>query len=163
MKVQKQPNNWTCLSTSFAMILDLSVQDLFKYIGHDGSRKVWNLDDDRYNRQGHHIQEIYDICHQLKYCVYPIDVCPGFQHFYPDVKETPRLWSDKLCEERISVYLRNHDGVLVGTVNGGIGHAVAYHGSLVYDPRSNAPKSLALGDFHEFTLSTFYIVHKLEG
>jgi hypothetical protein len=40
--LQKQPNEWSCLPTAFAIATGIPVADLIKAIGHDGSEIVFS-------------------------------------------------------------------------------------------------------------------------
>jgi hypothetical protein len=61
MIVQKQPNNWSCLVTAFAIICELPVEELIKRIGHDGSKVVAISPP---YECGFHIQEIIDVLYK---------------------------------------------------------------------------------------------------
>ena len=67
MKIQKQPNRWSCLPTSFAMILDVDVNELIRKIGHDGSEILWPNLEEPYCRRAFHIEEIAMVCYGLGY------------------------------------------------------------------------------------------------
>ena len=55
MRIQIQPNRWSCLPTAFAIVCDMHVEELIRKIGHDGSSIKYK--DDR-PQIGFNIQEI---------------------------------------------------------------------------------------------------------
>lgn len=158
MNLQKQRDNWTCYATAFAMALGLDVTELFKLIGHDGTSKLWpEIEDERFNRAGHHVQELIDVAYNLGVMIVRIDGCPAHQHFVSGVTRTPLLWTTDKCEKRIEKYLKYNYGVLSGTVGFNYWHTVAWNGEKVYDPRG---KIEDLGNF-EFGFDSFYLFKKI--
>lgn len=155
MKLIIQPNPWTCLLSSFCMCMKLTIQEGLQTIGHDGSRRLLlNNTNDSVNRSGHHIQEMIDMAFQFDYSCTPIDAKPAFGYFDPNIKDRPELWSNEICEKRIESYLMGNVGVIIGTVGFNQGHAVAWDGKNVYDPRGQILKI----EEHEMVMHTFYIL-----
>ncbi len=156
--LQTMPNEWCCAATAFAMVLGVDVQDVFKMTGHDGTRKLWpEVTDERTNRGGHHIQELIDLSYNLGFMTVPIDAYPMFGHFTPSVLRKPPLWSEEKCLKRLEIYLKNNYGILWGTVGFNMGHAVAWDGDKVYDPRGSI---IDMNKF-EFNCATFYLMRKI--
>lgn len=62
MTIQKQPNNFTCLPTAFAMVLDVPVFEVIKELGHDGSQIVFPQSPEPWNMGGWHPQEFKLLC-----------------------------------------------------------------------------------------------------
>lgn len=156
MCLQLQPNPWTCLATSFAMVLDRPVQDVFDWCGHNGSRPLWKtLEDERFNHAGHHIQELIDYAYVLGYSVTPIDVNPAYVHFIK-TDEHPHLWSEEHCMGRFTRYLENNNGIIAGKIGFNYGHAVAYIDHKIYDPRGHIIEDI---NTLEMGIETFYIIN----
>lgn len=154
MKLQTMRNPWTCMATSWAMVLNISVEDIFKEVGHDGSKLIWKeLEDDRFNHAGHHIQELIDVA--LNHGVLPVSIHanPYHGHFLPGVQAQP-LWDQEYNDKRISKYLKGNIAVLEGTVGFNFGHAVAYADECIFDPRG----SIIPIDKFEFNLQVMHIV-----
>ena len=77
MQLQKQPNKWSCLPTSFAIVLNCPVQEIFDYLGHDGSEIIWPENKDPFNRRAFHIQEMIDFAYFEKdFYVTPFEFYP---------------------------------------------------------------------------------------
>ncbi len=129
MKLQRQPNVASCLATSFAIVLDVPVEEIFKELGHDGMDVVFpGLPGCRKYRV-FHIQEMIDLCFRRNRAVTVVEARPNRQE------------SDKVFElpgdyhERFANHLRDSIGVLVGETFTRP-HAVAWNGfeQKVYDP-----------------------------
>lgn len=152
MKLQKSVSDWSCLATSFAMVLDIPVQEVFKAIGHDGSEIIWPMLSDPHCRRSFHIQEMIDLCweHNKLVVMFEARPCnapyPGFDPIDVPMKFAP--------EERFKKLIQ-HPGVFTGYVNGGVGHAVAWDGSQIFDPRGKV-----FSNFTEakFSIETFWAV-----
>jgi hypothetical protein len=144
MKLQRNPNAWSCLPTATAMVLDVNKWTVIKHIGHNGSEiKNPSLPKPQCLR-GFHPQEIIDVAWQYGIAVIPIQPLPystpgivigsPAKDFVIDFKINH--------EERFMAYLKNTHGVITGAINkghnmmwNGTGHAVAWDGEKCYDPR----------------------------
>lgn len=129
MKLRIQSNAWSCLSTSAAMVLDVNQYDVEAAIGHDGSEIIFPDLDEPFCRRGHHVQEITDLfMAQFHWPVWVERVIVTADPCGNDVR-----WED---DERFFAYVERFKGILFGngpdTMNG---HAVAWDGSVCYDPR----------------------------
>ena len=127
MKHIRSPNRWSCLPTSFAMVMDVDLQDLIHHIGHDGSHIEWpEIGDDPWQRRSFHIQEILYVAHTVynqHFTVlqpFPVAQClkHGGNHTYHIDKQ-----------ERFKQILHSFMGVLIGEA-----HAVAWDGYQILDP-----------------------------
>lgn len=121
MYKQRQSNNWSCLPTAFAIILDKPVQDVFDFLGHDGSEILWRDLPEPLCRRSFHIQEMYDYAIARDHMVMPIELMSGIQPAntcIPFILPGQRL-------HRVHGYLDNFDAVITGTFNGNR-HAVAW-------------------------------------
>lgn len=150
MKLQKQPNRWSCLPTSFAMLLDVDVHEIFNYLGHDGSEVIWPDHPIQYRHRGFHIQEMYHFALSKGHTVTPYGPKIG-QH--PPGMEREATFVIK--DERLIELLHFYNGVLTGRTENGSHHALAYFGNSYFDPTS--------GERYDrpFYLDTFQLVHPI--
>ncbi len=146
IKLQKQINEASCLITSFAMILNIPVEEAIKMVGHDGIKI-----DHEGNRllKGYHVQEIIDLCISLEYSVTCIQAIPELEDFglvYKDGKS------------RLIDYLERFSGVLIGLA-GTKRHAVAWNHEecQIYDPNN----TIYIPTKDRFSIESFWIVIKM--
>lgn len=131
MKLVKSKNAWSCLIASAAMVLDKHPDVLTELIGHDGSEIIFPDAREPARRRGFHVQEIIDCAHAYGYAVTPVEALPI------STPDRVREYEVKFCvsnEERFSLCLEDSTGILTGRARQW-GHAVAWDGSSVYDPR----------------------------
>lgn len=109
MKRQTQPDQYTCLPTSFAMILDVDLEDIFKYLG----RKTGPF----------HIQEMVNYAYFI--CQVPV--------IY--IEATMELEGVQTVDDRINLrkYLEETNGIICGQFNGR-SHAAAWWNNKIFDP-----------------------------
>lgn len=131
MRLQTNPNSWSCLPTSAAMVLGMDKFGVIDYIGHDGSGIMFNDLKDPHCRRGFHMQEIIIVAWNFGFAVTPIEVIPcstpgGGREFVVDfgISHT----------KRFQRWLKNTKGIITGVVNN-VGHAVAWDGERCLDPR----------------------------
>ena len=148
LKKQIQPNRWSCLATSFAMVLDINVTDLYEEIGHDGSKIIWPGAKFPYDRRGFHIQELIECCLRRGRFVTPIEPRPLLAS-----PETGQQYEVKIgdAESRMSYHMQGQEGVLQGVINGGR-HAVAWDGERILDPSGKHTT------FDNFAVQMFYLI-----
>ena len=157
MKLQKQPTAWSCLPTAFAMALDKPVEEIIKAIGHDGSEVYWPELESHWANRAFHVQELVDYCFWNEIAVVCIDAMPCFNHFDSRaVAKEVKYLSGLEYADRLERYLKSYFGVLVGTTNFNSGHAVAWDGENVFNPRG-AIESLENANFN---IMSFYILGK---
>jgi hypothetical protein len=148
MKLQRQPNKWSCLPTAFAIVLDKDVEKVLKLIGHDGSEKIFPDLEEPYCRRSFHLQELVEVCLYYKYAVTQIEVNP--------VSEAcGQLYPVPTCKATFSHYLHVGTGVLLGHGSAGTPHAVAWDGRIVYDPNG------LVYDLAKFTPMAFLLIAKI--
>lgn len=129
MKLLKQ-HDGLCLLYSAAMLLDVRPEDLIMEIGHDGMKQMW-LPDPR--RVVHTPDEIQDCFVRRGFCLYQVGVYPIAT---PGNGLVPRpIWSEDQAAKRFEDHIRDVHGLLVGEALNGEGHAVAWDGEYIYDPR----------------------------
>jgi hypothetical protein len=144
LKLQKQPNEWSCLPTAFAMVLDIPVAKIFETLDHDGSEVIFPDEPEPYCRRSFHIQEMIDVCMLRNIGVvavelHPVSEAQGHQYKVP------------VSNRRLDYYIVNYNGVLVGVGSSGKPHAVAWNGDKIYDPNGTTY------GITDFTIDTFYL------
>lgn len=55
-----QPTPWSCLPAATAVVVGCKVEEIFSYLGHDGSEIWFPLEAEPYNHRCFHVQEIAD-------------------------------------------------------------------------------------------------------
>lgn len=141
-----QPNRWSCLPTALAMLANVSLNDIFEKITHDGSEIIFPDLDEPIKRRSFSIEEIHYITPFYGFVLVPYS--PGILYI-PTKKHSKEIlfpaFEDKLNER---------DGLIFGTpVGRSLGHVVTWsaHEGLVYDP--NGTKYPIAGNF---VIETFY-------
>ena len=138
----KTGNGWSCLPCSFAMVLDLSVEEFIKMLGHDGSAEPYPAYPGQ--KAGFHEQECIEVAQQLGYACTPIEIVPQMMPM-PGGPIRP-IWFPGAGDpeganwQRFLRHLNGSRGVLTGVKQRTnsvkrLGHAVAWDGSYVYDPQ----------------------------
>lgn len=148
MQLQKQPNNWSCLATAFAMAFEMSLEELLIIIGHDGSEEIHPSLSEPYNRRSFHIQEMVDVAIKFDLGIVQIDLEPI--HIIHDL-----TWSMGIDCERMRKYLEKFTGVLVGIGTTGRPHAVAWDGVDILDPNGQ------VYNIKHFDIESFFIITKI--
>lgn len=120
-----------CLVYSLAMLLGEDVDVLIRELGHDGMRRVFpGRVPHCYN--GHHMQEIIDVCIGRNVWLTPIELFPRFASAL-----APENWlgiyAQQEAGERFERLAANRPGILIGQYQGR-GHAVAWDGTICFDP-----------------------------
>lgn len=120
---------YNCLLASAAMVLDVHPDVLTQLIGHDGKKVIFPELPASINTRGFHTQEITDCALEYEYAVTEIEAIPRST---PDGKrEYPVEFSDK---KRFQNHINGHIGIFTGSIKGR-GHAVAWDGKMIFDPR----------------------------
>jgi hypothetical protein len=113
-----------CLATSCAMILDLTTEKVHDYIGHDGTEIWWPPT----GMRGVHIQEIKEICYFYNTLLYQVDRRPMSA---PDEHTVPKpVYTEEFAEAIFKDSISARRAILITP-----GHAVAWDGGQVYDPK----------------------------
>ena len=123
----------SCLVYAAAMVLDVDPNTLIAEIGHDGQDIWWPACTGASRKRGIHIQEIIDCAHARGHGLMPIEVFPCSSPG-PGI-EPIEIWKDGHCHARFENMIAFHPGILIGESENGIGHAWAWDGEKVYDPR----------------------------
>lgn len=128
MLLQRRLNHGQCLAVSFAMALDIAVEDIFKELGHDGSLIWWPELPEPLCRRSFHIQELIEVALRRGYAVTPFELAPVLacyeKRYYFDERWT--AFADVIA---------NSIGVLTG-MGVRTHHAVAYYYGQIFDPDS---------------------------
>ena len=148
MMPQIQPSNWSCLATSFAIVLDIPVSEVFEYVGHDGSEYVPQFLHlpEPYNRRGHHIQEMIKLASLMMYSVTPFEAGPNSVSRNSERFVIPGDWPQLVWEQ-----IQSSEGVVVGRTLSGADHAIAVSHGIVVNP-SGKPIDLKTG----FYIDTYW-------
>lgn len=151
MNLLRQPNRWTCLPTSFAMVLGVSLEKIISLVGHDGSEVIFPELNEPFKRRSFHIQEMVDVCRKLDHLTYPIEPYSVANHgfaFNHVIQFKPSN------EFRALKYLKKHNGVLVGMSKCETPHAVAWNANSerIFNPTG------AIETLDTFSMQSFWIV-----
>jgi hypothetical protein len=134
MRLQRQPNRWSCLPTSFAMVLDVPVEELLRSIGHDGSEIAFPTEPEPACRRGFHIQECIDVALRLGCAVTPIELFPRHAPSF-SVQPLRVLFGDEQGNlDRFARLIDSGRGIITGPSRVWR-HAVAYDHGIVHDPK----------------------------
>lgn len=147
MKIQIQPNRWSCLPTAFAIATGIPIEKIIEYVGHDGSDIIFPEYKEPYCRRSFHPQELIDVCLQKNFMVVPIEK-------QPTVIVMDCVHPVSMNRGRMDYYLINYTGVLTGTSRTGIPHAVAWASDRVLDPNGTEYNLV------NFTVETFFLIGK---
>ena len=128
MKLIKQSGPF-CLVASAAMILDTTIEELHKEIGHDGTEFWWEG-----KMRGIHIQEIIMCVRRRNKSLTPIEMFPTVSYL-SDGCDPKMIFNVPHAEVRFYMMIRDHRGILVGETDSGNPHACAWDGMKVFDPR----------------------------
>ncbi len=127
-RFQVQPNRWSCLPTSLAMVLKVRVRVIFELLGHDGSEILWPDLPEPQKRRSFSLQEMVYVadkfnrklvCHDKQWCNTPDGV--NITNFDPP---------DNYFQDQ----MQKHDGIITGVTTQGMRHAVAWVLGRVIDP-----------------------------
>ena len=131
----KQPNNWSCMAASAAMILNVTLQDIYEYVGHDGSAIVFPDLPDPICRKGFHSQEILDIVHCFGCSMTPIEVEPWQTSNGTNEYKIEKWGLFKDNKNRLDYYMKHFSGILEGKAKNHW-HAMAWDCKTqrIYDP-----------------------------
>jgi len=154
--LQRQPNGWSCLPTSFAMTLDVPVDKIISYMGHDGSEIYFPNRPDPFGRRAFHPQEIMPyalLMHNT--AILQFDQTMLFLNKYRDIKE------EDFSPTMAGLMCAKCRKVLTGSLDSGSRfHAVALDvDNIVYDPNGTKYTLDTLDDKFNIT-SLFLIIRK---
>lgn len=155
MKLQKQPFEWACLPTAFAMLIDQPVESIIIQIGHDGSEIVFPNHSGALAHRSFHPQEIVDLAEsEYKIALVSIELNPATML---SPYETYQIYEN--YDSRANYHL-GYRGILIGQINANCGHAMAWDGTHAYDPKE--PKIHDDLDSAFNSLSHFYRAYRIK-
>ena len=151
---QRQPNEWSCLPTSFAICLGVPVHDIFDWVGHDGSEIIYQGVPEPYCRRSFHPQEIFDYCY-FKHNIAIMQIERNIQLINASSEV---VYSVPLNERRINKYLRSIKLLVAsGQVKSNKKwHAVAKVKDTIYDP--NGTTQNAMSFFDNFNIEVLFLI-----
>lgn len=137
-----KPNQWSCLATSFAMVLGITTERFYELAGHDGGEKIWPDIPDPFCRRGFHINEAVAIANDLGFTATPLELFPMIRVApyapYHGVEQVPVFYAPERNEEgnwrRFGSIINTRIGVVECQTRGGNWHAVAFNASTIFDP-----------------------------
>lgn len=137
MKHLRQPNGWSCVATSFAMVLDTSVEEIFEYTGHDGSAIVFPGLNDPHCRRGHTVYEMIQFALHCGIGVIPMST----KYAHTSLISGQEIVVDVAPEIIEDLYAQEHM-VMLGTVPSGTGHAISWNSEtqVFLDPNGSTYK-----------------------
>lgn len=134
MKLITTKNSWSCMAAAAAMVTDTSVEHIAHMLGHDGSDHPWPHPYEHLHR-GFHIHEIIDLLWiQFQQSMTPFvrePMCTPHMKC-PEVPARSPYSADSSV--RFIKALVHNQGIITGMI-GELGHAVAWDGKEVFDPR----------------------------
>lgn len=136
---QKKPCRWGCLATSFAMAMDIPVEQFFRIAGHDGGEIIFPGLPEPQRRRGFHIYEAVWVAIQLGYSATPLELLPVIipSRLAVGTTSTAIAYTPFGVEENHSVFaslIASSRGVLEGMTARENWHAVAYDAGIILDP-----------------------------
>jgi len=129
VKLQKQPNVWSCFPTALAIALDVPVANIIKEVGHDGSEIIWSKLEDPHRRRGFHVQEMQIVALNHYYVMSYFEFAPCSAPSLTEMPYTISGMGDVIVE-----LMMKYTGVILGYGKAKIAHAVAWDGAQCYDP-----------------------------
>ena len=149
LRLQRQPNRWSCLPTAFAIAFDTPAEVFIEHIGHDGSEIMWPQLKEPMRRRGFHVQECIDVATRAGFAVTPFEMIPRHAPAYP-VPAVSILFGGSLdaAYVRFARIIDASTGVITGH-GCNTGHAVAYERGMILDPRGERYRFCAC-ETHDF-------------
>jgi hypothetical protein len=131
-----QPNSWTCLPTSLAMIAEEKLETILDIIGHDGSVVEWPDLPEPYSRRGFCINEIIYAALECGIALVETNQTCMFHPQGIEEAAKPYTIMHTGWEEQL---LESYEAILLGEGHSGESHAVAWNPGkrLIYDPNGS--------------------------
>lgn len=149
MRFQTFPNDWSCLPTSIAVYMNVSVLKIFEFIGHDGSEIVSSILIEPSGRRNFHIQEMMEYC----YDCHNIALLSFERH--PTIQRTNE-WFTRIGDrtELIKTLMMESEGIITG-IHKGKRHAAIWFDNIIYNADGNI---LSMDDWN---IEQFHVLKKL--
>ena len=162
---QVKPNRWSCIPTSFAMALDIPVDEFIQAIGHDGSEIIGPALAAPAGRRGFHEQECLTVAVTRGFACTPIEFTPASQ--FLDGQKRPIEFPAGAAtfdgnRDRFSRHVNTSRGVVTG-MSRRTRHAVAFDHGLICDPDTGAMYCFGFEDCESrgFYASTLWRVDRI--
>ncbi|GMU26175.1 MAG: hypothetical protein AMXMBFR16_10800 [Candidatus Uhrbacteria bacterium] len=153
-------NKFSCLPASFSMVCGVPFKKFIELLGHDGSATPFKSTSDK---QAFHIQECLDVAWKLGFICMPIDLFCISSPTADGSQGVFKIWDQDAAAARFLQYLKGRAGVMEGASfrSQGVlrGHAVAWDGEKIYDPRGRS-YSMEDRQSNNFTPSRFWLMEK---
>ncbi|MHC4301839.1 MAG: hypothetical protein ACYS7Y_31620 [Planctomycetota bacterium] len=168
MKLQTNPNYWSCLPTSFAMAVDKPVTWFIAQIGHPGAEEPYDV---KGLKAGFHEQECIEVVQGMGFACTPIELVPTISP-YTDGRSSRPIYFGLGVDDNYHRMFKHMEGVN-GVVTGvyvpappkkQIGHAVAWDGlkKMVYDSNHGGQVYPVTGMFnHHFIPRCFWKIQRV--
>lgn len=145
-----------CVVAAFAMVMGMTMDSLIERLGHDGLERVLKDAPEPFCFRSFHPQEFVDVLLKTGFATTMIELHPLLKHGDVAVNHAAMLGEDRFFEA-----LLYGDGVIFGTTNNGIGHAVAWDGfeRKIYDSRGYSYEWNSEQDFYP---RQFFLIQKVE-
>ena len=149
MRSIRQPNDFTCHPSAFAMALGITLDRMLELIGHDGSRVMKASMPFPRKLEAFHTDQIMYVALQLGFACLCFLRRPGMESDEGYVDISGNYWGyDEFLE-----WLKDKHGVL-GVKSKkfeSCWHSVAWDGKIVYDPQEDDPKDITDYEVLDFT------------
>jgi hypothetical protein len=133
MKLQANPNGWSCLPTAFAMAVNKPVTWFIGQIGHPGAEEPY---EQKGLKAGFHEQECIEVVTSMGFACTPIELVPTISPFADGRQARPIYFGLGIDDNwhRLLTHMKGARGVLTGIYKPKeMGHAVAWDGERIYD------------------------------
>jgi len=125
MNLVKSPIHCQDIAACFATVTNSTLDEVFKFCGHDGRQIIWPKLDLKLRRRSFHIQEMVDFCLSKNYFITPI----SRRYLTLRMNETKIVaWEGKEADVRFYNYLNHYYGVLSGP-----DHFCVWDGKKIHD------------------------------
>lgn len=134
MKIQKQPNPYSCLATAIAIAADIDIENMIRELGHDGSEIIFPNAPEPSNHRGFHPQEFPRILRRRSLAMMEMSNFLTIGSPFSSIPYTIQRYQNQATwiHEELDYYFRRFPCVLCGTLDNNKRHAV------VMDPLSRS-------------------------
>lgn len=149
MNLVRQPNNWTCNPCAFAMVLGMTLEEMLREVGHDGSRVVNPAHDFPRNLEGFNDFQMHYVAFKKGYGTITFLARPGVDSPEGPIDISGNYWSF----DEFSEWMMGKQGV-IGVQSKrfkNCSHAVAWDGEKILDPQEDEPQAPSNYIFQSFT------------
>lgn len=163
MKLQVNPNGWSCLPTAFAMALDRPVTWFIAQIGHPGGEEPYDVPG---LKAGFHEQECIEVVQGMGFACTPIELGPTISPYSDGRKARPIYFGLGIDDNwhRLLTHMKEARGVITGVyAPKKMGHAVAWSQDMIYDSNHGGQIYLLTEAYnHGFIPRCFWKIQRVE-